>query len=54
VPIRLFGLIHAGVDDQVAGLCLVMFGGVAATVAATAWLLGRHHRTVRTVDSGVA
>jgi len=24
VPIRVFGLLHAGVDDQVAGICLVM------------------------------
>jgi iron(III) transport system permease protein len=23
VPVRVFGLLHAGVDDQVAGLCLV-------------------------------
>lgn len=44
VPIRVFGLIHAGVDDQVAGLCLVIFGSVAAAVAATAWLIGRHQR----------
>jgi len=46
VPIRVFGLIHAGVDDQVAGVCLVMCGGVAAAVAAVAWLLGRHQATV--------
>ncbi|MCL4202480.1 MAG: ABC transporter permease subunit [Pirellulaceae bacterium] len=24
IPIRVFGLLHAGVDDQVAGICLVM------------------------------
>ncbi len=42
VPIRVFGLIHAGVDDQVAGLCLVMFAGVAAAVAAALWLLRKH------------
>jgi ABC-type Fe3+ transport system permease subunit len=46
VPIRVFGLIHAGVDDQVAGVCLVMFGGVAVAVAAVAWLLGRHQEAV--------
>lgn len=44
VPIRVFGLIHAGVDDQVAGLCLVVFAGVAAVVAAATWLLQRHER----------
>jgi iron(III) transport system permease protein len=27
VPIRVFGLLHAGVDDQVAGICLVMLAG---------------------------
>ena len=42
VPIRVFGLIHAGVDDQVAGLCLLMFVGVAAAVAVVLWLLRRH------------
>ncbi len=42
VPIRVFGLIHAGVDDQVAGLCLVVFAGMAAVVAAATWLLQRH------------
>jgi iron(III) transport system permease protein len=42
VPIRVFGLIHAGVDDQVAGLCLVMFTGVATAVAAVLWLLRKH------------
>ena len=26
IPIRVFGLLHAGVDDQVAGLCLAMVG----------------------------
>lgn len=38
VPIRVFGLLHAGVDDQVAGLCLVVFAGMAAVVAAATWL----------------
>ncbi|MCH5374655.1 MAG: hypothetical protein JJ992_11825 [Planctomycetes bacterium] len=26
IPIRVFGLLHAGVDDQAAGICLVMLG----------------------------
>lgn len=42
VPVRVFGLIHAGVDDQVAGLCLVVFAGLAAVVVAATWLLQRH------------
>lgn len=29
LPVRIFGLLHAGVDDQVAGLCLSVCGGVA-------------------------
>ena len=50
VPIRVFGLIHAGVDDQVAGLCLTMFAGVALVVVAAVWLLQRHEKFV-TSDS---
>lgn len=46
VPIRVFGLIHAGVDDQVAGLCLIVFAGLAAVVATAIWLLQRHGRTL--------
>ncbi|NLF71807.1 MAG: iron ABC transporter permease [Candidatus Anammoximicrobium sp.] len=45
VPIRVFGLIHAGVDDQVAGLCLLVFAGLAAVVGAAAWLLGRQRQS---------
>ncbi len=29
VPRRVFGLVHAGVDEQVAGICLVMIGAYA-------------------------
>jgi iron(III) transport system permease protein len=39
VSIRVFGLIHAGVDDQVAGLCLTIVAGAAIMTAATAALL---------------
>jgi iron(III) transport system permease protein len=39
VSIRVFGLIHAGVDDQVAGLCLTVVVGVAILAAASAALL---------------
>ena len=45
VPIRVFGLIHAGVDDQVAGLCLVIFAAVAAAVAGVLGLVSRQQRT---------
>jgi iron(III) transport system permease protein len=39
VSVRVFGLIHAGVDDQVAGLCLTVVVGVAALTAALAVVL---------------
>jgi iron(III) transport system permease protein len=42
VPIRVFGLIHAGVDDQVAGICLTVLVAVAAVAAAVGWLLQLH------------
>jgi iron(III) transport system permease protein len=35
LPIRIFGLLHYGVEDQVAGVCLAMvamFAGIAATL----------------------
>jgi iron(III) transport system permease protein len=51
VPIRVFGLIHAGVDDQVAGLCLVMFVSVAAAAVAAVWVLQRHEKSVASDDA---
>ena len=39
VSVRVFGLIHAGVDDQVAGLCLTVVVGVAALAAASTVML---------------
>jgi len=35
IPIRVFGLLHAGVDDQVAGLCLTMVGEFVVLAAIT-------------------
>ena len=35
IPIRVFGLLHAGVDDQVAGLCLAMVGEFVILAAVT-------------------
>jgi iron(III) transport system permease protein len=29
IPVRVFGLLHSGVDDQVAGICLTILGGFA-------------------------
>jgi iron(III) transport system permease protein len=36
LPVRIFGLIHAGVSDQVAAICLLLAAGVAA-LTAVAW-----------------
>ncbi|MCO6459559.1 MAG: iron ABC transporter permease [Pirellulaceae bacterium] len=41
VGLRVFGLIHAGVDDQVAALCLVSLLVYAAPAGALVWLAGR-------------
>ncbi len=41
LPIRVFGLIHAGVDDQVAALCLFTWAGVGVLVGGLFWLAGR-------------
>jgi iron(III) transport system permease protein len=38
IAIRIFGLLHYGVDDQVAGLCLALLG-LVALVAAAAWAI---------------
>jgi iron(III) transport system permease protein len=54
IPIRVFGLLHAGVDDQVAGLCLTMVGEfvvlAAITISGVVWAENRvrakRHRRV--------
>ena len=46
ISVRVFGLIHAGVDDQVAGLCLTVLAGVAAIAIAAGCLLQLHVRAV--------
>jgi hypothetical protein len=40
-PARVFGLLHAGVDDQVAGLCLANLAIVLVPALACAALLRR-------------
>ena len=47
VPIRVFGLLHAGVDDQVAGLCLTTVAATSVLASATLVLVRR-----RTMISG--
>ena len=41
LSIRIFGLLHAGVEDQVAGICLAMILMFAAATGLAAWLAGR-------------
>ncbi|MCA9120763.1 MAG: iron ABC transporter permease [Planctomycetaceae bacterium] len=39
IPVRVFGLLHSGVDDQVAGICLTTVWGFAAIGGLLLWLL---------------
>lgn len=39
IPVRVFGLLHSGVDDQVAGICLTTVWGFAGIGAAVLWLM---------------
>ena len=41
VPIKVFGLIHYGVDDQVAGICLTSLVGFVITAGTAIWLFRR-------------
>ena len=41
---RIFGLLHSGVDDRVAGICLALLALLAAVTAVAAWLAGRWGR----------
>jgi len=47
IQIRVFGLLHAGVDDQVAGLCLAMVGEFVALAAVTIALIRWEENRVR-------
>ena len=41
LPIRLFGLMHYGVDDRLAGICLAQLGLFALVAWPATWLVGR-------------
>ncbi len=46
LSIRVFGLLHAGVEDQVAGICLGLIALFAAVAAVALWLATRwNHRS---------
>ncbi len=44
IAIKVFGLIHAGVDDQVAGICLTTAAGYVLLAGLFLWLLRRQQR----------
>jgi len=44
LPVRIFGLLHAGVEDQIAGICLALIGLFAGIAAVAEWLVGRWGR----------
>ena len=41
LSIRIFGLLHYGIEDQVAGVCLALLGLSIAVAAAVLWLARR-------------
>ena len=45
LPVRIFGLLHAGVDDQVAGVGLNLLAGGAVIATVIVWLLKRTSTT---------
>jgi iron(III) transport system permease protein len=45
VPMQIFSLIHSGVDDQVAGVCLTLILGYSLLAIAAFGLLGRWRRS---------
>jgi iron(III) transport system permease protein len=47
LPVRIFGLLHAGVDDQVAGIGLNLLAGGALIATVIVWLLARASRSSR-------
>jgi iron(III) transport system permease protein len=50
IPVRVFGLLHAGVDDQVAGVCLTMTLVTILVAGITLWLVQRAERDVQKMD----
>jgi hypothetical protein len=50
MPVRVFGLLHAGVDDQVAGICLTMTLVTILITGMTLWLVRRAERDVQKMD----
>ena len=41
LALKIFDLLHSGVEDQVAGICLALVALFAAAAAVAAWLAGR-------------
>jgi ABC-type Fe3+ transport system permease subunit len=41
ISVRVFQLLHYGVDDRVAAICLIMMAGIAAFTGIAAWMTAR-------------
>jgi iron(III) transport system permease protein len=54
IPVRVFGLLHSGVDDQVAGICLTTVWGFVAIGTLLLWLMRPPKNATRGIaDDGV-
>jgi iron(III) transport system permease protein len=49
IPVRVFGLLHSGVDDQVAGICLTTVWSFAAVGGLILWLMRPHKNAARAI-----
>jgi len=54
IPVRVFGLLHSGVDDQVAGICLTTVWGFCTIGTVLPWLMRPAKNAARAIpDHGV-
>ena len=54
IPVRVFGLLHSGVDDRVAGICLTTVWGFGAIGGLLLWLMRPAKNAARAIsDNGV-
>ena len=49
IPVRVFGLLHSGVDDQVAGICLTTVLGFGAVGVLLLWLMRPAKNAIREI-----
>ncbi len=51
IPVRVFGLLHSGVDDQVAGICLTTVGAFAVLGSLILWLMRPRINATRAIPN---